>query len=392
MGKFLNKKEQVIDLKLTSYGNYLFSIGKFKPMYYAFFDDNILYDGAYAQLSESQNAIQERIKNQTSYLESQVLFEDIENENTLIFTDGEITSAERIDLTAMGGELWTGGSVYFGADVTPTQQTPRLDNYKLNAVIGDAKLEGDTQNAPAWKIVTLNGRIVSSSAQDNKNSPSEKIPQINVHLNYIKKVRPVNYTEEMTNQDFRRTLGTTRAFSDENVIELLSDDAMIYVDEQNTQLLTENFDIEVFEVDFDAIPGTYDDGTGAVATDMLTRKYFKNDFERFNGGYIPDDYQFNIDSTVSSQFASSEYDTMGGFDLASTSYGDTIQYASSSVAYYFNIEADSQISEELACRGASVYNKKSYYIDLDFDCQAQDGSDIEYVDIYGVATEPEICQ
>ena len=83
---------------------------------------------------------------------------------------------------------------------------------------------------------------------------------------------------------------------------------------------------------------------------------------------------------------------MAGFDLATTAYGDAVQYASSSVAYYFDIEADSQISEQLACRGASVYNKKSYYIDLDFDCQAQYSSDLEYVDIYGVATEPEICQ
>jgi len=53
MAKFLNKKEQVYDLKLTSYGHYLMSVGKFKPVYYAFFDDNILYDGAYAAVSES---------------------------------------------------------------------------------------------------------------------------------------------------------------------------------------------------------------------------------------------------------------------------------------------------------------------------------------------------
>ena len=41
MAKFLNKKEQVYDLKLTSYGHYLLSVGKFKPVYYEFFDDNI---------------------------------------------------------------------------------------------------------------------------------------------------------------------------------------------------------------------------------------------------------------------------------------------------------------------------------------------------------------
>ena len=44
MAKFLDKKEQVIDFKLTSYGRYLLSIGSFKPSYYAFFDNNIMYD------------------------------------------------------------------------------------------------------------------------------------------------------------------------------------------------------------------------------------------------------------------------------------------------------------------------------------------------------------
>jgi len=40
MAKFLNKKERVYDLKLTSYGEYLMSVGRYKPHYYAFFDDN----------------------------------------------------------------------------------------------------------------------------------------------------------------------------------------------------------------------------------------------------------------------------------------------------------------------------------------------------------------
>ena len=34
MAKFLDKKERVIDLKLTSYGRFLFAVGKFKPYYY----------------------------------------------------------------------------------------------------------------------------------------------------------------------------------------------------------------------------------------------------------------------------------------------------------------------------------------------------------------------
>ena len=55
---FMNKKEEVIDIELTPYGKRLLSMGKMKPTYYAFFDDNIMYDAAYAGIEESQNIIQ----------------------------------------------------------------------------------------------------------------------------------------------------------------------------------------------------------------------------------------------------------------------------------------------------------------------------------------------
>ena len=51
MAKFLNKKEQVIDFQLTPYGRQRLSVGSLKPTYYAFFDDDILYDGPFAHLA-----------------------------------------------------------------------------------------------------------------------------------------------------------------------------------------------------------------------------------------------------------------------------------------------------------------------------------------------------
>ncbi len=41
---FFNKKEEVIEIELTQYGKYLLSKGKFRPVFYAFSDDEILYD------------------------------------------------------------------------------------------------------------------------------------------------------------------------------------------------------------------------------------------------------------------------------------------------------------------------------------------------------------
>lgn len=68
MVKFINQKEQVLEVEMTSYGKSLFSKGEFKPEYYTFFDDGILYDGKYGNLTENQNKIVERIKNATPRL------------------------------------------------------------------------------------------------------------------------------------------------------------------------------------------------------------------------------------------------------------------------------------------------------------------------------------
>jgi len=84
--KFLNKKEQVFDIQLTPYGKQKLSMGKLKPVYYAFFDDNVLYDIEYAHsgASEQQNNIHKRIKEDTAYLETQTFFEQILSELWLL--------------------------------------------------------------------------------------------------------------------------------------------------------------------------------------------------------------------------------------------------------------------------------------------------------------------
>ena len=63
MTKFINKKEEVIQIELTPRGKTLFSQGSFSPEFYSFFDDDIMYDGACGGVVEIQNEIVQRIKN-----------------------------------------------------------------------------------------------------------------------------------------------------------------------------------------------------------------------------------------------------------------------------------------------------------------------------------------
>lgn len=76
---FFNKKEDVIKIELTPYGRRLLSKGQFKPVYYSFLDDNILYDGTAADIVEDTKDIKNRILNQTPYLRPQTNYKGVES-------------------------------------------------------------------------------------------------------------------------------------------------------------------------------------------------------------------------------------------------------------------------------------------------------------------------
>ena len=77
--QFFNQKEEVIDIQLTQFGKSLLSQGRFKPTYYAFYDNDILYDLNYANASgsykETQNQTEKRILKETPRLKTQYMFE-----------------------------------------------------------------------------------------------------------------------------------------------------------------------------------------------------------------------------------------------------------------------------------------------------------------------------
>ena len=342
MAKFLNKKEQVIDFKLTSYGHYLLSNGNFKPMFYGFYDDNVIYDAKYINIDEAQNNINVRIKEETPYIESLVLFDEVEKSvNTLVEEEDN--------------------RVYFEVDVTPTNLKPRKDVFRFETMIGDANLEGATSHAPAWKVSMLNGAISSSVSKDLKNDVL--VPQINIDANYRLKIKPVEYNNELTNTERNLVETQTMYFSDNKKIVLEQDNVMIYLEELNTVLLNENYDIEIFEIGVDNIPATHANGT---KTDELTRKTFYKQTGDLKGKEITKEY-FEVEEAYNA--------------IPSNNQAE----------YYFNIYLDHYADKQVACRGAEIFNKDSYYVDLDFECDEEAEIDKVYYDIYGPVTEPEIC-
>ena len=74
MVRFFNQKEEVINIELTPFGKDQFSRGLFSPAFYAFYDGSIIYDGEYANITETQNQITNRITTETPKLQTNTKF------------------------------------------------------------------------------------------------------------------------------------------------------------------------------------------------------------------------------------------------------------------------------------------------------------------------------
>ena len=68
MATFFDSKQEVLDFQITPHGKRLLSNGKFKPTYYSFVDEGIIYDSEYADSITDQNDIEQRIQDETPVL------------------------------------------------------------------------------------------------------------------------------------------------------------------------------------------------------------------------------------------------------------------------------------------------------------------------------------
>ena len=227
--EFFNKKEEVMEIQLTSYGKELLSRGKFKPIYYAFFDEGILYDGAWGGITENQNIPQERIKNYTPFMKDTKEYlgaDAISKNNSLVPENPDV---RRISL--------------FDFDSSYENQ------------LGVSK--NNSNFTPAWNVKTLQSRILNSSAFLTASAASRSlpIPQINIDGDSIKYITsvigpdggPVFCSQGETpspeiEDDF------VAQFADGTKLIIKEGSILLKVQESNTLNHRDNFEVELFEV------------------------------------------------------------------------------------------------------------------------------------------------
>ena len=224
------------------------------------------------------------------------------------------------------------------------------------------------QVGPAWKAVSLNNNILSSSFMDAQNN--SRVPQLHLTASYKLRNVPADvfYSKNFNSTDPRQFELATTEFIDNHILYLETEDPMFYIEEMNTELLVKNFDIEIFE---------YDDKVVGEEFQHLKRKYFEKVEPQIVNGYMTAPNNRSAAPMVSTQNKFSE------------DYQTTL--TPQNVKYFFDIITDHDIDKDTACKASREFNKNSYYIDLDFDCDNLETEDDLMFDIYGSATEAEIC-
>lgn len=249
---FFNRKEEVIEVELTPYGRYLLSLGEWDPVYYAFFDDDIIYDSDYSGFSENQNDAESRIK-ESLRTHTQVVYRDLNDEY-----DGAIEYDDRrIQNT-------------FEREYSLSSQLGIIDYY--------------SKNAPAWNVDCLKGEITSSATVYSGSGPNLTIPQINMkNPRYNKIVGTLSPTQgpDIFDEDLRDVYEFTTDF-----VEIRRDYVLLQIGEDNVIPQRENFDIEIFRV-FEET-----DKAGNV-TERLEPLKFKGPRHRNNIQFV--DYYFDLD-------------------------------------------------------------------------------------------------
>ena len=314
--EFFDDKEEVLDIQLTQYGKYLLSVGKWKPVYYSFFDDNVLYDGEFANVVESQNAIEDRIQDNTPQMHTQHVFSGRETDFL------RIASARQ--------DWWNQTEV----ERIRMQSTPEKE-YSLSGPLGSSKV--GSQQLPRWSVKLLCGNIQSVVPFLTGSFQSLQIPQVEININY--KVVPQNVTDYPPGQE-NLSQGEAEellsgVFPDRTFLRIVRDSLLVEVEELHTDFDVENFDIEVFKMESNKLPGTNN-----PTIETLNQLFFEKRKDQIQNNILVED---RPDTQV-------------------------IPHDSSYVEYYFDVRVDDEIPVSVICACTNKLKSQGIYVDSEYDC------------------------
>tara|TARA_Y100000114_G_scaffold48153_2_gene43868 strand:- start:3869 stop:5047 length:1179 start_codon:yes stop_codon:yes gene_type:complete len=387
--EFFNKKQDVIDLQLTSYGKQLLSRGLFKPVFYSFSDDGVIYDNRWVTGSNhtrfpdsQQSHIETRIQEETPRLKTQARKVGAEKAVFNSFTSHEVddTLKDFVEATNQADFFEKLQKINMKAGFAESEKL-------LTNLLGTKSFQNNFN--PAWNALVYNGEISGSAPNYKKNNVFAPVPQLNCTLTdvayrmstgydpYEVLSKPKNVQEGMENySNILEFGGETQEFGQDGVFFqsvgvsgeydsffdakqakkdgtffIEKDFLFLSLEEANVDFSRENFMIEIFEV-------TTIDETGD-GEEELEKLFFR-------------------DETVSPQ----------DIELSNLDY-----LSGKSVESIFNIEVDNEINSQLGCyligKDEKV-KKQSLYVSNVFDCEDRAEEQRTSIDPYSNLPEVDV--
>ena len=196
---FFNKKEDVIDIKLTPYGKKLFAMGQFDPVYYSFHDEDILYDRTHIGLEENA-----KYDNTNSLITNKFGNQSIDKRisDSLSFTAQPIRSS-------------------FESETVGVNKNLKENIFDLFSFIGSSKFE--SQYYPAYEVKLYRGNMTGSITYTTGSGFSNRHSSIYIEVTDVYN----NVSKSVTSDEY----------------------FLIRIRELNSLFEKENFEIEFFEID-----------------------------------------------------------------------------------------------------------------------------------------------
>ena len=255
---FFNKKEDVLEIELTQFGKQLLSKGEFEPYYYAFYDDDIIYDNQYIGMTNetgsNQNDIEERIK-------------DVPRTRTQHVYTGIETEVKKNNMLIRTGELEDEGRALFVGKQNPNSKMFEVKNDRnFSSYNSLANSSLSSENVPSWQVTMYKGEISNSSPilTSSSDANPQRVPQLDITLDYTISIQTAEETEAFRKSQSKKRRAQSREerlrdiqndyvvdildFPDGTSIKVAQKQLLVKMQELNVDFTNDNFEIEVFEM------------------------------------------------------------------------------------------------------------------------------------------------
>jgi hypothetical protein len=345
---FFNPKEEVLDIQLTQYGRHLLSKGKMKPVYYAFFDEGVIYDSTHGGFEESKNDAEGRIQEETPSLKPRHCFT---GRDEFLF-DGIGDTEDREEL-GIYEKLHILTEPLGTSDLNSTKSP----FFSMNFLKGEleSSIEYQTGSIRTEKTGSQSATYTSYSQQ------LLKIPQLEVDIEY--KIAVSDPLDRGIRFEIDENLSTGRTYANDMAVYIGAEEILILAEEGNTTCDRENFDIEVFEM-----TGL----TGSLGEEILNPLSFIKPIKMVENNIL--------------------LDPMEARKIAGQAYGDIV-LDDSYVEYYINIDTDKEINRNIICDSLGKIKRqgRTIYSPCGVDLDCPDFEDVIVTDIYDSDSDPDNC-